>query len=72
MTREDFDKALQNVYELHPEWRYGQAAFNVLCVMRPELAERIRGTDSDPFYRAPGDLNSFVDFLDMYWPHSVD
>ncbi len=30
--------------------RMGQAAFNALAVQRPEWAERLKGTDSDPFY----------------------
>lgn len=31
--------------------RAGQAAFNVLGLVRPDLAERVRGTELDPFYR---------------------
>lgn len=31
-------------------WRYGQAIFNLLCDVRPDVAESIRGTDLDPFY----------------------
>ncbi len=31
-------------------WRYGQALFNLLTDVRPDLAEEIRGTDKDPFY----------------------
>lgn len=32
-------------------WRLGQTYFNVLCELRPDLSERIRTTDLDPFYR---------------------
>lgn len=32
------------------DWRYGQSVFNVLLTYRPDLAEKIRGTDLDPFY----------------------
>lgn len=32
------------------KWRMGQAYFNVLDMVRPELADEIRGTDCDPFY----------------------
>lgn len=35
----------------HPEWRWGQTLFNVLRDVRPELAEHVRGTELDPFYR---------------------
>ena len=31
-------------------WRYGQAMFNNLVIVRPDLAEKVRGTDADPFY----------------------
>lgn len=31
--------------------RYGQALFNLLSVVRPGLAEAIRATPLDPFYR---------------------
>ena len=30
--------------------RYGQAMFNHLETIRPDLANAVRGTDSDPFY----------------------
>lgn len=30
--------------------RPGQALFNALCEVRPDIAERIRGTDADPFH----------------------
>lgn len=35
----------------HPDWRYGQSLFNALQMMDPPLAEKVRGTDADPFYR---------------------
>ena len=31
-------------------WRMGQTAFNTLQALRPELAEKYRGSDIDPFY----------------------
>lgn len=33
-----------------PSYRAGQHAFNVLADRRPDLAERIRGSEDDPFY----------------------
>lgn len=30
--------------------RFGQAAFNHLTEVRPDLSEQVRGTDKDPFY----------------------
>lgn len=37
----------------HPEYRRGQAHFNVLYFggFDPEFADQIRGTDLDPFHR---------------------
>lgn len=32
------------------KWRYGQALFNALSNVRPQLAEEIRGTPLDPFH----------------------
>lgn len=32
------------------KWRRGQLAFNLLHVVRPDLANRIRGTLRDPYY----------------------
>lgn len=31
-------------------WRRGQAAFNVLDQLRPDLSAEIRGTALDPYY----------------------
>ena len=33
-----------------PEQRAGQFMFNMLNLLRPDLANRIRGTGEDPFY----------------------
>lgn len=32
------------------KWRLGQAAFNYLVDVRPDLSEAVRATDKDPFY----------------------
>ncbi len=34
----------------HPEERRGQALFNELYLTRPDLSERMRASDHDPFY----------------------
>ena len=31
------------------KWRYGQALFNALVDLRPDIADEIRGTPLDPF-----------------------
>jgi hypothetical protein len=51
-------------------WRYGQALFNHLLDVRPELAEEIRGTDKDPFYietLSDPKYKNFLDFLSERW-----
>lgn len=35
----------------YPDWRHGQTLFNALHSVDPDLANAIRGTDADPFYR---------------------
>jgi len=40
------------------EWRYGQTMFNALLRLRPALAESIRGTPLDPFYRTKDEIPS--------------
>lgn len=49
--------------------RYGQAAFNVLAEIRPDLSEQIRGTALDPFYWLDGDsrLVLFFEWVDDNW-----
>ena len=35
----------------YADWRHGQALFNALHSIEPDLANAIRGSQSDPFYR---------------------
>ena len=67
-TRQDYDaKVLQSIVG-HPQWRLGQTLFNVLSDVRPDLAQQVRGTEHDPFYKASNDLELFYAFLDSHWP----
>lgn len=34
----------------HKNWRAGQGLFNAILLVRPDLAEKIRGTDKDCFH----------------------
>lgn len=34
----------------YPAWRRGQALFNALYEVHPELADRVRMTEADPFF----------------------
>ena len=49
--------------------RYGQAMFNHLFMVKPELAEKVRGTDMDPFYVETLDSRweRFVAFIEKEW-----
>lgn len=51
----EFQKAWEDRLQTHKDERYGQAAFNVLHELCPNLAKEICGTDSDPYY-----LNSAI------------
>ena len=35
---------------LYSKWRKGQAYFNYLYQLHPDVADEIRGTEYDPFY----------------------
>jgi len=49
-TWEIFDYVQAGMLARHKTWRAGQALFNALLRVRPDLAEEIRGTDLDPFH----------------------
>jgi hypothetical protein len=51
-------------------WRFGQAAFNVLAEVRPDLAEQVRGESADPFYAermSDKRMRQFALFLAANW-----
>jgi hypothetical protein len=50
MTFDEFLATVKQTEADKPHWRRGQTVFNVLYQLRPDLAERIRTTDLDPFY----------------------
>ncbi len=50
--------------------RYGQAMFNHLLTVRPDLAAIVRGTDKDPFYVSAlshPNWDRFVAFIEKNW-----
>lgn len=51
MTFEKFLDKLVEYRNSNPSQRHGRAFFNLLCEVRPDLAERLRGSTIDPFYR---------------------
>lgn len=64
-----YDLWLENVLvskHLSPEQRLGQHLFNHLRVTQPKLAENVRATGIDPFYR--DDLiGAFLEFVSEHW-----
>jgi len=50
-------------------WRYGQCMFNHLCAVKPELAEKVRGTNCDPFNCLNTDpqFDRFIKFIESNW-----
>lgn len=53
-------------------WRYGQALFNKLLELRPELAEKVRATNMDVFHmQGPADdferWDRFISFVETNW-----
>lgn len=49
--------------------RNGQAMFNHLYEVRPDLSEQVRATDKDPFYLMPSDprFRAFISFIEENW-----
>lgn len=50
----------------HKNWRYGQTLYNELYKIKPDLANKIRCTDYDPFYK-DSDIPVFLTFIEEHW-----
>lgn len=51
-------------------WRYGQALFNVLHDVRPDISEKVRATGLDPFYARSRDdavIRNFLLYVGVEW-----
>lgn len=54
MTFQEFHARVLSIHQMQPvpgELRLGQVFFNELASIRPDIAEQIRGTMLDPFYK---------------------
>lgn len=54
----------------NPTWRTGQSMFNALYHIRPDLADRLRGGELDPFYRDHNDgeaISNTLSWLEQHW-----
>jgi len=58
----EYLQAVNLYYVNNIDLRYGQALFNKLVEMHPEVAEIVRGTTLDPFYWDKADVIT-KDFL---------
>ncbi len=65
MTYSDF--SLYVYSRTWPEdWRRGQVWFNALHRVRPDLSEKVRGTQFDPFYQDDR-VPKFINWLAENW-----
>lgn len=64
--RIDFNDYLTRAFRHQPHLRRGQAAFNTLWEERPDLAELVRGSDIDPYYRDEL-LDRFILWVEASW-----
>ncbi len=70
MTLAEFYNKVEQYHQDHPTYRRGQALFNVLHEVRPELANKIRATPTDPFHSTgAGDPKyvSAVEYIARNW-----
>lgn len=66
MLFENYQKAVQYAQDNNPQWRKGQAAFNVLMLNRPDLSEQVRGSGIDPFHHDER-LDPFYCWVRDHW-----
>lgn len=62
------------VYINDSDLRIGQAMFNVLHSKHPELADKIRGTENDPFFAVRFDdvrVKNFINTITAWQNQSV-
>lgn len=50
MKLSEFEDRVNINYTHNAHWRYGQSWFNTLHMLFPEEADKIRGTNIDPFH----------------------
>lgn len=71
--KQEFQQHWAQLSEINPDWRIGQSMFNALYHIRPDLADRLRGGELDPFYRTHtnhSDVESIgktMEWLEQHW-----
>lgn len=66
----DLSAIMRQYAEAHPEQRRGQAYFNAIHEVRPDLANAVRGSDRDPFYD-DSRINAFIAYVYGYHTEPV-
>lgn len=66
MTFEEYRTRVYSGISRPVGWRVGQHAFNLLHEINPELADQVRATPMDPFYR-DGKLPKFLVWVGQHW-----
>jgi hypothetical protein len=66
MQLHEFYAAVTKRQQERKSERLGQAAYNLLCEVRQDLAEKVAGTDDDPYY-VNSNWRNFNKFLAANW-----
>ena len=66
MTFPEYITKALALHHSNPELRVGQSYFNTLYEIKPDMANLVRGTDRDPFYRN-AIIPAFLDWVEQHW-----
>lgn len=64
---EEYFQAVQEYRAANPGQRVGQAFFNVLCQVRPDISERVRGSYRDDPFHDDAKLPEFLEAVTRGW-----
>ena len=67
MTFQEYMQRVDEYVSDYPDWRFGQALYNVLGLVRPDLAHELTGSPLDPFYKNPTEVMPFFSWLAARW-----
>lgn len=65
-TFEEYVQFSEKLFRDCRNWRRGQCYFNQLIDSHPQLAEKIRGSDIDPFHEDER-ISDFLEYLQQNW-----
>ena len=67
----DVRKKAGELRNKYPQYRWGQALYNALRILRPELAANICATEADPFYDNSKEDEFWTALAVMTWDGGV-